>query len=122
MSNKTAVSERGTVYTDIGNGQFQLSGSASGLLDTINPGNSYYTVYQGSTVPPVSRQFSDEAYKAHLQNVRSLEFSTPEKWWKPLKDYFMPKWISLKDKVKFYNGGKTPYTYNLGLLKHITGY
>lgn len=118
--NKKAKSAKGTVYTDLGNGQFELSGSASGLVDTISPGNSYYTIYRGSTVPPEKVKFSEDGYNAHLNNVRTLTFKQPEKWYKPITDYIKPKWNGFVDKLKWdKNGGQLTYTNNL--LKYISG-
>lgn len=119
--NKKAKSAKGTVYTDLGNGQFELSGSASGLIDTISPGNSYYMIYRGSTVPPEQVKFSEEGYNAHLNNIRTLPFSQPDKWYKPITDYLKPKWNEFVDKLKWdKNGGQLTYTNN-NLLKYISG-
>lgn len=123
QTHKRATSDKGTTYTDLGNGQFKLSGSATGLLDTISPGNSYYMIYRGSTVPPEEAKFSTTGYDAHLNNVRTLQFKQPDKWWEPIKDYIAPKWNSMLDKIKWkQQGGKLIPTTNNNLLKFVTGY
>lgn len=120
QSKKQATSKKGTTYTNLGNGQFELSGSATGLVDTISPGNSYYMIYRGSTVPPEKRQFSNEGYNAHLQNLRTLKFQPKEPWYQPIKDYIKPKWNGFVDKLKLdKNGGQL--NYNNNLLKYISG-
>lgn len=119
--NKKAKSDKGTIYTDLGNGQFELSGKATGLVDTISPGNSYYMIYRGSTVPPEKVKFSEEGYNAHLNNVRTLTFSQPEKWYKPITDYIKPKWNGFVDKLKWNKNGGQLNINNNNLLKHITG-
>lgn len=121
QSKKQATSQKGTTYTNLGNGQFELSGSATGLLDTISPGNSYYMIYRGSTVPPEKVKFSEEGYNAHLNNVRTLPFQQPEKWHKPITDYIKPKWNDFIDRLKWNKNGGQLNIINNNLLKHITG-
>ena len=123
MAELVAKSKKGTEYTKVDNedGQFNFSHSsgASGFIDTITPGNSYYWQYMGAGDPPEKRQFSDEGYDAHLQNLRTLKFQPKEPWYQPIEDYIKPKWNGFVNKLKWdKNGGQLNQDY---LLKYITG-
>lgn len=121
---KSATSAKGTTYTQqlsetgqpLKPGQFKLSGAASGLLDTITPGNSYYTIYRGSTVPPETAPFSQDSYNAHLNNVRTLKFEQSKDLWEALKEYINS--LS-KETTEHKQGGNLKLKQNL--LKYISG-
>lgn len=121
---KSATSAKGTTYMQqlsktgqpLKPGQFKLSGSASGLLDTITPGNSYYTIYRGSTVPPETVPFSLDSYKAHLNNVRTLKFEQSKGLLETIKEYIQS--LS-KETPEHKQGGNLILKQNL--LKYISG-
>lgn len=122
MAKKIATSEKGTTYTELGNGQFSWSNyPSSGMVDTINPGNSFYRVYMGSNVIPEEVSYSPEGYQEQLNVIRGLKFKEPKSLWEGLKELpgLIKQGIQTKFKTKNQNGGKLPYQNSL--LKYISG-
>ena len=127
MSNKVATSQKGTTYTQVNDSTYDWRGKVNGYgtihLDPNSgvPWGTYH-VYQGSAGPDKQRKLSQEGLQPHLNNINTLQFEEPEKWWKPIKDAVAPKWNNLLDKLRLANGGLINPVYNQGLLKHITGH
>ena len=126
MAKKTqATSESGTTYTTRGNSKFyRKNGENSGMIDTINPGNSYYNVYMGSGNYPEQVPFSQDGYNTHLNNIRGLEFKEPKSWWEETKEFgrILKQSIWDKFKTKKQNGGTLTTLQKDTLLRHISGF
>ena len=125
MAKKQATTQRGTTYTELGNGQFAWSNyPSSGMIDTINPGNSFYRVHAGSSVPPDEVPYSSEGYQEQLQTIRGLEFKEPKSWWEETKEFgrILKQSIQDKFKTKKQNGGTLTILQKDTLLRHISGF
>ena len=126
MANKIqATSKSGTTYTTKGDSKFYWeNGNDSGMIDTINPGNSYYNVYMGSGNFPEQAPFSQDGYNKHLNNIRGLEFKEPKSWWEQTKELgqIIKQSIWDKFKTKKQNGGTLTILQKDTLLRHISGF
>ena len=125
MAKKQATTQKGTTYTDLGNGQFSWSNyPSSGKIDTINPGNSFYRVHAGSSVPPDEVPYSPEGYQEQLQTIRGLEFKEPKSLWESLKEVgsAVKQGVLNRFKNKKQNGGTLTTLQKDTLLRHISGF
>jgi hypothetical protein len=75
MAKKAKSGTLGTLYTDLENGKFfWRNGVKKGMIDTLNPKQSFYYQYDGAGSPPIEKSYSPEVYYKHLNNIRNAKF------------------------------------------------
>jgi hypothetical protein len=116
---KVATSEKGTTYTQVNDSTYNWVGDSNGYgtihLDP-NSGGPWgtYHIYQGSAGPDIKKKLSPEGLAPHVQNIKTLNFDYPDKWWVPIKEYIAPRWNNLLDKAKIEKQGGYLTKYSLG--------